>query len=877
MPKCSYLVGDFNIDLHDINSTLVQRYEDILYSKGFYPLISTATHEKPGCKASCIDHIVTNDVESIIATGTIKDRISHHSPIFQIFNKNLTCTKNDLKFKQHYDYCQSNVEKFVETLGNELDKNEIENFSKFHEIYRECIDRTCKLEIPKSSKRTVQNNPWITPGLVFSIDSQHLLYEDWVKARKVKCKLGEVDNRRGTCQCLTCNLKRCRHKKYSDYRRVLKKTKKNAKTKYYTGKFREANGNSKKTWDLINHIRGKRKRQIKPSFTINNTKVTNRRIIANEFNKYFVSLASNLNEAYNEIGEISVNKLPSFYDYLPSSNTSTIYMRDCTPEEVNKIISELKNGKSSDIPIHIVKKSAGIISPLLSVLYNECMRDGIFPDDMKTGRISPIYKKDNEELLENYRPVSTLAVFGKIFEKIIYSRLYSFLQSQNILYENQYGFRKDHSTSHALNFSVNYIESCLKKKQHVLGIFVDLSKAFDTIPHQELLSKLDNYGIRGNANKLIASYLSNRFQYVSVLGHDSEKLPVIYGVPQGSCLGPLLFILYINDICRVTDSGKFLLFADDTNIFVADQCEKRLYDKANKILNLVHMYMKCNLLHINIKKCCYIHFKPFRNKVESNKNNGEEHTLLLNNVVIKRVKEAKFLGVIIDEGLKWDAHTRFLNCKLKCEIGKLCRIRTVVPKEYHKELYHTLFESHLGFGISVWGGISTNKLKPLFTTQKKCIRIMFGDREAYLNKMCTSARTRTRNCQKLGTDFYEKEHTKPLFKDQNLLTVHNLYKYTCLLEMFKIIKLEQPKSLLSLFNKSPRKPDYFITPSPSTSFIYMSSSLWNNCRKPINGINFLSFTSSVKRTLKRNLLDMQSRHDTTEWCELNFDSKELSF
>ena len=143
--------------------------------------------------------------------------------------------------------------------------------------------------------------------------------------------------------------------------------------------------------------------------------------------------------------------------------------------------------------------------------------------------------------------------------------------------------------------------------------------------------------------------------------------------------------------------------------------------------------------------------------------------------------------------------------------------------------------------------------------------------------MCTSARTRTRNCQKLGTDFYEKEHTKPLFKAQNLLTVHNLYKYTCLLQMFKIIKLEQPKSLLSLFNKSPRKPDYFITPSPSTSFIYMSSSLWNNCRKPINGINFLSFTSSVKRTLKRNLLDMQSRHDTTEWCELNLDSKDLSF
>ena len=556
-----------------------------------------------------------------------------------------------------------------------------------------------------------------------------------MKARKVKCKLGEACQKGGSCPCPICYEKRSKYIKYTDYRRILKRTRKNVKTKYYSGKFLEVKGDCKKTWELINRIRGKRKRQIKPSFNINNEKITNRRIIANEFNKYFVSLASNLNEAYNDIGELSLNRLPSFYDYLPRSSSSSIYLHDCTPDEVSKIISELKNGKSSDIPIHVVKQSSHIISPLLSVLYNECMKDGIFPDDLKIGRISPIYKKDNEELLENYRPVSTLAVFGKIFEKIIYKRLYSFFQSQNTLYENQYGFRRGHSTSHALNFSVNYVESCLKKRQHVLGIFIDLSKAFDTVPHQELLSKLENYGIRGNANKLIASYLSNRFQYVSVLGEDSEKLPVLYGVPQGSCLGPLLFIIYINDISRSTELGKFVLFADDTNIFVADDCKKRVYEKANRILHLVHLYMKCNLLHINIKKCCYIHFKPSRAKVEPDPSDAEESILTLNNTVIKRVSEAKFLGVIIDEQLKWNAHVRALNSKLKCEIGKLCRIRKIVPKDQYKELYHTLFESHLGFGISVWGGISNNKIGPLFITQKKCIRIMFGDKEAYLNKM----------------------------------------------------------------------------------------------------------------------------------------------
>jgi hypothetical protein len=209
-----------------------------------------------------------------------------------------------------------------------------------------------------------------------------------------------------------------------------------------------------------------------------------------------------------------------------------MFLFDCTEEEVSKLIRELQNGKSSDFPITVIKKTSHIISPKLALHFNHLMKIGKFPDKLKLGKITPIYKKDNEQLLENYRPISTLPVFGKLFEKIIYSRLYSFFVSQGLLHEKQFGFRKSHSTSHALNYSISQIKKGMKEGNHVLGIFIDLSKAFDTIDHNILLEKLECYGIRGNTHSLLASYLSDRKQYVNALGESSDELPVIYGVPQ---------------------------------------------------------------------------------------------------------------------------------------------------------------------------------------------------------------------------------------------------------------------------------------------------------------------------------------------------------
>ena len=177
------------------------------------------------------------------------------------------------------------------------------------------------------------------------------------------------------------------------------------------------------------------------------------------------------------------------------------------------------------------------------------MQTGIFPDQLKIGSVTPVYKSGEKELLKNYRPISTLPLFGKIFEKVIYSRMYNFLQSQNILYNGQFGCIKHYSSSHALNYSVEEILEANESKLHTIGIFIDLSKAFDTIDHTKLLSKLECYGIRSNAHSLISSYLSNRQQYIKFLNEKSDVMPINYGVPQGSVLGPLHFshiLIYMN-------------------------------------------------------------------------------------------------------------------------------------------------------------------------------------------------------------------------------------------------------------------------------------------------------------------------------------------
>ena len=334
-------------------------------------------------------------------------------------------------------------------------------------------------------------------------------------------------------------------------------------------------------------------------------------------------------------------------------------------------------------------------------------------------------------------------------------------------------------------------------------------------------------------------------------------------------LGPLLFLIYINDLVNSCDLAKFVLFADDTNTFVSDDSATSAFEKANIAMKHINEYMKSNKLHINMKKCAYIHFKP-KNKNALGDDATTNLEVKINDTVIEKVTEAKFLGVIIDEKLTWSAHINYLCKKIKCCTGVLNRIKDSIPEKFHKDLYHTLFESHLRYGITVWGGVSLNKLLPLFVIQKRCVRILFGDRESYLDKFNTAVRVRPFGEQKLGIEFYTKEHSKPLFNKLELLTVHNLYLYHCLVEAFKILKFRTPISLYSQFNRSCRKETLLISPEFSQSFIYRSTFHWNVIRQKLVINDFAHKLNAFKTSLSKLLMNTQKWGKFDEWIDQNY-------
>ena len=351
----------------------------------------------------------------------------------------------------------------------------------------------------------------------------------------------------------------------------------------------------------------------------------------------------------------------------------------------------------------------------------------------------------------------------------MYNRIESFLAEYDTIYEHQYGFRKKHSTNHALLSIVESIRNNLDNKTFSCGVFVDLEKAFDTVNHTILLAKLDHYGIRDNALAWFRSYLSNRKQSSTANGATSSNLNVTCGVPQGSILGPLLFIIYINDMHHALDKSKVHHFADDTNLLYSHKDPQVIRITMNNELKLLYEWLCANRLSLNVDKTEFIIFRPPKTKLDN------RVILKLHNTKIHESRKIKYLGLIMDDRLTWKFHINELCKKLGRSVGMLYKLRHLCPANVLRSLYFSLFNSHLSYGLPVWGNTAKVYMEKVLNLQKKAVRaITFADYTA---------------------------PSLPIYKELEILSLSDLFKHQTSSLMWDLDHDTLPRSLATYFSK----------------------------------------------------------------------------
>ena len=452
-------------------------------------------------------------------------------------------------------------------------------------------------------------------------------------------------------------------------------------------------------------------------------------------------------------------------------------------KEVETAITQLKSSSSLlSISTSILECVKDIISPYLSHIFNLCLNQGYFPEELKLGRITPIHKKGCKLQVNNYRPVCNLSPFSKIFERIVYNRMLEYIEKYNIFSSIQFGFRKKMGTETALVEFTDFIHNGLTKKHNVGSIFMDLSKAFDVMDHSILKIKLEHYGFRGKFLDFLMSFLMQRKYYVHVNGHRSDIKTVNIGVPQGSTLGPLLFLIFINDMKNCSRILKFIQFADDTTLLFSSSDIKILNEILEREANKVILWFNANKLIINLTKTNCMMF--------TNKRNIPQLNITLNNTVLEVKSETTFLGVVIDNKLSWKAHILHISGKISKSIAILRILRYSFPKNVLRMIYMSLIFSHINYCNLIWGSAKKTILEPLFKLQKKAVRLV-------------------NNSQYL-------DHSDPIFNSLKILTVHKVFKLNCLIFIYKCLKEDKFPDFKNRFIKN----SYFYSYSMRNNHLY---------------------------------------------------------
>ena len=676
--KFIVLAGDFNFNTLNLNENDSLSFSNLLSSYGFIPTISVPMRVSQS-SSTLLDNIYINNTNLFISSGVIIEDLSDHYPVFNFLKLNHSSatvfTKPYFDMKRMDDLNDFLALKlhnfFAITEPNEA-------CSKLITAYEEGIAKFSKFVKP--CRRKTPFKPWITPNILCSINYKNKLYKRFVKNRNLR-----------------------NEHKYKEYRNTLTNIIRESKRLYFQRVFEESKKDSKETWKHLKEALdiSSSSNTYPSSFLDENNKIITEDDIPNGFNDFFTSVGQNLEKTIppSDISPLSYLKEIEYPPFSGSLSTNTL--------QIQNIIKSLNpvGGGIDKISTKILLGTYKKIINHLTHFYNICLQAAIFPDLLKIALVRPIYKTGERNMFTNYRPISLLPVFSKILEKIIHSVLNSFLVENEILSRYQFGFRKQHSTYMPVSLLVDKITEYLENDKKVLGLYLDLKKAFDTVNSEILLEKLFALGIRGNLLKILKSYLENRKQKVEINNIMSNSKNITIGVPQGSILGPLLFIIYINDLPLTTDIVSFYLFADDTAILIHGDDVHDLQNKVNAIIPKITKWFISNRLSLNAAKTFYQLYSIYSNDNDIQVN--------INNVKINRSNSIRYLGVNIDENLKFETHINNLGAKISRNIGIMSRVRHFLTSRELLILYNALVLPYINYCAVVWGSNYGSRIKKI--------------------------------------------------------------------------------------------------------------------------------------------------------------------
>lgn len=692
-----FLCGDFNIHFWS-SSREDLRLSDLIHSYNLRATITDVTRPSDS-GGSCIDNIITNLGPDRCSARVLSACISdHEAQVIDFLNTSSSDVLHPKKTLTR-NFSQTNKDRFCQEMSNInwvefLKKHDSVDmqFTEFHNLFLRLYNRHFPLFLKTTSRKNRQN--WISRDIIKA--KQEL--RDWYHLR---CDFPDFYSH-------------IYQSKRKEYRRLIAASKAAAAERHISS----SKNVGKAVWQVVKGTSGcDAERKFISEIESKGCLLSQPKHIASAFNDHFIN--ASVFSSTMPSGFSTSSAVPP-----PRYNQSSLFLRPADENEVLEVFNNLNNSKARDVydvsPSFIKSVSNCLITPL-TILFNNSLLEGVFPSMLKTSKVVPVFKKGEKHSINNYRPISILPSFSKVFERLMYNRLMDFLIKHSIIASNQFGFLRGKSTADAINAFLTEVMSALDKGDDVFGLFCDLRLAFDTVDHEILLKKLEEIGIRGLAAMWIASFLTGRWQCVEIthpLGSVfSEIKRVMAGVPQGSILGPLLFLLYVNDLSLCVD-GHLIQYVDDTSAVGRGRSKDGVKNKLLELLKQLGFYFYQNKLSLNMSKTSVVQF--------SLKNNKQDIAVKYENNYIEPCNSVKFLGVNIDSDLKWGSQIDHIARCLNKSIYSLRQLSSFLPKSTLKLVYYGYVYPHLTYGIMSWGTANKSSLERVLIQQKRALRIICG-------------------------------------------------------------------------------------------------------------------------------------------------------